>query len=100
MNGQTLQYAASARSAPRSASKRGAPVYPDLAIATGPSSGSRTDAERLRDIAALARLAAAELAAVTRVTSRTDGAATLQALRQAAGDCSGYAETLESEAAA
>ena len=78
------------------------PASSDLAALSKANNApsSRTDAHTLRQAAALARMAAATLATVTAVTARTDGAATLQALRQAAGDCSGYAESMESEAAA
>ena len=86
---------------PQESTKPIALVYPDGQDRTDdPSASNIADARTLRRAAALARMAAATLATVTAVTARTDGAATLQALRQAAGDCSGYAESMESEAAA
>lgn len=72
----------------------------DRTDGTGDANASRTDAHTLRQAAALARMAAATLATVPAVTRRADGAATLAALWQAAGDCEGYSHSVGSEARA
>ena len=72
------------------------PVCRDLAMLMGANNApsSRTDAERLRDIAAVLRHEAAALAAIL-PTGQTDVRADIALLRMVADNIDGYATTRE-----